>query len=210
MKKQKAFTLAESLMTIMFISVLVLLLMSAIKNIPNKQRIVFIKAFRSLETATTDIIRDSSRYDQSPYATQSMLLNQQPLSTGTVSIVGVTLTDKNAYCYFVAEQMNVTKGGVNCSNTSKKNFQSTNGACYYNLYPFDSTYRDVIIDTACKNKTKDKFAVRIMADGKITIPSTGASSANQRKAAYWLLNQDKFKEGEMNLNSTTVSIGDSG
>lgn len=196
MKKQRAFTLAETLLTLLIVSVLATLLMSTIKgNVPKKQQIIFIKAFRNLETATADIIKDESRYDQNSHATQSIGFNQAPLSTSRLSINNVTLSAANAYCYFVAEQMNITKEGVNCSDSSKKNFQSTNGACYYDLYPFNGNYRDVTIDTACKGRTKDMFTVRIMADGKITIPSTGKSSKNQGRAAYWILNQGKFKEG---------------
>ena len=70
--KKKAFTLAEALIALMIIGVIVALLLRTLNRVtPNKEKVMYLKAYHTLEQVVSDVINDPSKYDQEVGATQS-------------------------------------------------------------------------------------------------------------------------------------------
>ena len=198
MGKKLAFTLSEMLITLGIIGVVASLMIQALQTVnPDKDKIMFLKTFRAIEIAVADIIRDGSKYDQNYYAQNNSDFSKDPLPNAKAVIDGTTylapgsLKQSNALCYFLAEQFNLVDG-VTCSVSDGHNFQTTQGVCVERLYPFNGTYKDIIVDTRCDGKDEHKFNIRIYSDGHLQVPATGAggvSNENQEKAKKWMKNQ---------------------
>lgn len=194
MKKKCAFTLAESLLTLVILGIIIGLMTNAISAInPNRDKVLFLKAFHSLEIAVADVIRDGTRYDQNFYAEKNANFAQDPLPNAKVSINGEdysgALSKNTAFCYFVAEQFNLI-GGFDCSSSSAQNFKTSQGVCYGNMAPFGSSYLDIVINTKCSGDNDDGYVVRVFKDGRMTVPN---GTGNQAKAYEWMGSQLKMK-----------------
>lgn len=196
MKIKNAFSLSEALITLVMLGVIAALTIPNISSsVPDKDRTLFLKAFHTIEAINADIIKDATRYDQNIDATTSLGFNEAPLGTAQVDFTGVSLTQANAYCYFVAEQIN-GQGEVNCASSDVVNVKTINNICYRNLpFPSSSETHDIIVDIGCKNESRHKYAITVSAKGKTTVPETSTKSNNkiQKKAAYWIEHQDSTK-----------------
>lgn len=216
-----AFTLAETLITIMIIGILMALMLRTINRVnPDKDKILFLKSYHAAETAVTNIINDSTKYNPT-YITESERnqmtadelnhdFRDKPYPEATVNYVTANgtqaskknLTRQNAICYFMADQFN-TIGGVNCDNNtgikvgsdtvSGANFRTSNGVCYDNWYGVGTDGSlDGVIDPNCEGASKG-YVVRVFRDGKMTVPETVAGHDNQSKAYEWLQKQAEIK-----------------
>ena len=216
---KKGFTLAETLLTIMIIGVLMALMLRTIIRVnPDKDKILFIKAYHAVETAVSNIINDSTKYNQTYLSEEDRTSGEYdlhhdfrdaPYPEATVNYIsgGTQKTKTNisraaAVCYFMVDQLN-TLGDVNCdSNTgitvgdSKvigANFRTSNGVCFDNWYGVTAAGQvDGVIDPNCEGASSG-YVVRVFKDGKITVPSTSTSNANQSKAYEWLQKQAEIK-----------------
>ena len=150
--EKRAFTLAETLITITIIGVVMALMLRAINRVnPDKDKIQFIKTYHALESVIADVINDPKKYDQSfytdqeiadmtadslhidfrykPYETAKVTYidasgNEQTKGIDSVTGTGTALTQDNAICYFIADHLN-TVGGVNCENNNGININGT-------------------------------------------------------------------------------------
>lgn len=205
MKKKYAFTLAETLLAMIIGGILCSLMIKAVNNsLPDKEQVQFLKAFHTLEAVTANIINDKTRYDKNPKATENAFLSQDPLDTAEVTIGGTTYSSdnlgvNNAYCLFVAEQIN-TIGDVNCdSSYAGANFKTTNSGTFYGLSGnFENSdgveYKDVTVSLSGSN---GKYVIRVMSNGRLTIPdstnASGVTSKNLCKEKYWYEHQSSTK-----------------
>jgi type II secretory pathway pseudopilin PulG len=224
MKKDKAvkfaFTLAEALVAIMIIGVLMALMLRSLNRVnPDKDKIMFIKTYHALETAVSDIINDSSKYDQQYYSEAELLSASSNYNTShihfawkpyeTVTVhVGTTsetnISRTNAFCYFVADMLN-TVGDVNCADETgitvngttitKGNMRLSSGVCLAEMrgdIAYNSS-KDFKIIPACKND--ETYNVTLFPDGKLTVPKTVSSNqTNQDKAYRWINNQTTLND----------------
>ena len=205
MQKIKAFSLAETLLTLMIIGIVATLMIRVIHRVnPNTEKILFIKSYRALETAVSNIINDPTKYD-STYLTdseritasaQGTILHQDfrdaPYSSAEISFInkdGYLITGKEvlqneAVCYFVADQFN-NISGVECPNNSGYSFKTSNGVCYSISATNSDGETTVYISPDCVafSSTEGKHKVTIFRDGKMTVePNSTAYEWLQRQA----------------------------
>lgn len=229
--RSRAFTLAESLITIMIIGVLMALMLRAINRVnPDKDKLLFVKAYHAAESVIADVISDPTKFDQAYYTdkqrTQEIAdgnpmhsdFRDTPYETARVTYIngsgnavekgkkadgtGTALTQDNAICYFMADQIN-TIGEVNCENNSGisiggtkiagVNFRSSIGACFLNLYDVDSKgFKSGVIDPTCTG-VANGYVFNVYSDGKMSVPATATGVSNQAKAFNWMNNQSQLK-----------------
>ena len=218
MNFKKAFTLAETLLTIMIIGILVALMLRAINRVnPDKDKVLFIKAYHATEAAIGNIINDQTKYDPT-YLTDDEIdaaeaegteLNLdfrfKPYPDATADITNANgeqqeiknISQSQAVCYFLADQLN-TVGAVKCTSNGTEgidgaNFRLSNGVCFYNWSGVKSNGSvDGVIDPTCTSASEG-YVVRVFYDGKVTVPETATGHSNQSKAYEWLQNQTDVK-----------------
>ena len=108
------------------------------------------------------------------------------------------MTQENAMCYFIADQIN-SIGNVNCEDNDDVNIKTSQGACLRNLV---GTYNgenenqpdganDPIIDPLCNGKG---YAIWIYHDGKMSVPEEHDGIGDRQKQAYeWMNDQTTVK-----------------
>lgn len=207
--KKFAFTLAETLLTMAIIGVVMALMLRSISRVnPDKDKVLFIKSYHSIEAAVANIISDASKYDQNTDTNSDF--SSLPLPTayatinGTVyctsewkadSSTGVScskpdITQSNALCYFLAEQINHL-GEPNCgSSADVPNFKTTNGVCFYNWESFGTDFIEGVVDPRCKGE--GGYKIKVFKDGKMTVDK-GADGSAQRDAFDWINDQTQIK-----------------
>ena len=221
MKKVKnAFTLAETLLTIMIIGILVALMLRAINRVnPDKDKVLFLKAYHATEAAIGNIINDTTKYDptylteaereaaeQQEGTTLNLDFRDDPYPDATAYITdasGNQVEKKNikrseAVCYFLADQLN-TIGAVECDSNGSAagidgaNFRLSNNVCFYNWSGVkEDGSIDGVIDPTCTSAANG-YVIRVFKDGKVTVPETASGHNNQSKAYEWLQNQTDVK-----------------
>ena len=167
MECKKGFTLSEVLVTLGVVSVLAAVIVPAVMKVtPDTKKVMFRKAYFSLEEAVGKLINDDTNY---PELTS--------FSGGDCTIDGITVqcgfhnTDitgtlvpagQDKFCYLLSENMNII-GTVDCATTSVKanssnwSFKTTDGIrwrLYYALSntfslkkePYSYTYYRIIFD----------------------------------------------------------------
>lgn len=211
--KKVAFTLAEVLLTLTIIGVLMAIMLRSISRVnPDKDKILFLKSYHSVEAAVANIISDPSKYDQNteengdfstiPLATAFANINgtvyctpawQNPdASKGETGVQcsNTEINQSNALCYFLAEQINFI-GGFDCSAGDKTlNFKSTNGVCFYGWGSFGSDSIEGMVDPTCEGK--DGYKIKVFKEGKMTVED-GADGTLQHDAYRWIQDQTQIK-----------------
>lgn len=213
---KKAFTMAETLLTIMIIGVLMALMLRTINRVnPDKDKLLFLKSYHAAENAIANTINDASKYDPTYYteAQRATLTDGHldfryaPYPTAIVTYTTSTgaqatkspVTLSTAVCYFMADQMN-TIGAVNCENNggidvgeagtvAGVNFRTSNGVCFNNWSGYSGNSHTGKIDTDCDGTGID---VTVFYDGKMTVPP-GTAGTDQNKAYNWLQKQAEIK-----------------
>lgn len=183
---KKAFTLAETLITLMIIGVIATLMYRALVDArPDEEALMYRKAFYAVEEVIRTLANDSTKYDDDE------LLFMQDSKDGS---------DYNeVFCKYVAGTLN-TLGTIDCTSSelgtnanlteSKVNFKLTNGMAFGNFNDefsdedSDSLTPDTITvcvdvngigngpDKGCKSsdknvKKRDQYKIRIQHDGKV-------------------------------------------
>ena len=202
----RAFTLAETLLTLAIIGVVMALMLRALSRVnPDKDKVLFIKSYHAVEAVVADIMNDGTKYDQNYYSPQQLNLmtaeekanlrmdfSTKPMDTAKASYTdengkvqtvcktgcNKTFTQANALCYFLADSMN-TVGNVNCDNNTNMNFKISTGVCFYNMLDGnegDGTF-NIVIDPNCTGKSNG-YEVKIFKDGKMTVPETQSQTGN--------------------------------
>lgn len=209
--KKKAFTLAETLLTLTIIGVLMAVMLRSISRVnPDKDKILFLKSYHSIEAAVANTINDPSKYDQTTQ--ESGDFSNDPLNTAYAKIDGsiycsedwqatestnitcgsTPINQDNALCYFLAEQLNII-GGFSCTGgSSELNFRTTNGVCFYGWSNFGSDSITGRVDPTCNDKG---YGITVYKEGKMTVPSSaqGVEAEMQEDAVRWMEEQTQIK-----------------
>ncbi len=214
--KKAAFTLAETLLTLTIIGVIMALMLRSISRVnPDKDKILFIKSYHAIEESVANIITDASKYDQN--TEEEGDFSYIPLGTAFAKINGTIyctenwenpetedeggikcdeankkIKQKNALCYFLAEQINFI-GGFSCEGGKDElNFKSTNGVCFYGWGEFSGESITGRVDPTCKGKG---YGITVYKEGKMTVPSTadGVDAEMQKDAVRWMEEQTQIK-----------------
>lgn len=201
--KKIAFTLAETLLTLVIIGVVMALMLRSISRVnPDKDKILFLKSYHAIETAIGNTINDGTKYDQNtdenadfgaiPLATAKATINGSTYctsafqSTSTDACSNKVITANNAVCHWLADQINFV-GGFSCAaGSSTLNFRSTSGVCFYG---WSGSAGDVTgkVDPTCDNKG---YQVTVYKDGRVTVPN---GSGIQADAYRWIQDQTQIK-----------------
>ena len=198
MKKSFAFTLGEVLLTMSIIGVISGMMIISLNNVnPDKDKVLFLKTYHSLELAVADTIRDGTKYDQNAYADSDFSTDPLPTAEafgGDYKASNGGLNKDNAFCMFLAEQFNIIGGSPNCGTGSEtQNFRASNGACFHGLGGAISGSKNIIINPQCKDDPKVGYVVTVYKDGRLTVPETSSAVEDQAKAYKWMLEQTKMR-----------------
>lgn len=180
---QKAFTLAEALIALCIIGVIVALLLRTLNRVtPNKEKVMFVKAYHALEQVVADTINDPNKYDQEFGATVNADFRTAPLSPNgtaspTVHVQGqtITVTAGNALCAYAGEKLNIV-GNFNCTGTSfdSPNFMTTNGVTWWSMGGAiaEGAPKEISIDVNGKEEG-GVYRILVYFDGKVSVPTGG-------------------------------------
>ena len=227
-----AFTMAEVLLTLVILGVVVALMLRSINRInPDKDKVLFLRAFHAIEMAAADVINDTSYYapdiaTASDFSTDPMPTTKVELySSGSkgvycskksqyaVTDCNKVIDQSNAMCYLIAEKLS-TDGKVNCNGGSAvMNFKLGNGTCIYGLAGNSTTFpHEFAIDPGCDG-VFEAYAAMIDKTGNVTVSDKTTLYSDffndedrQKKVYRWVNEQTDVKKKEYDFSS---SSGDS-
>ena len=111
LKTRKAFTLAELMVCLLLISVLATILLPAImQNRPNKNKVMFRKAYYIIERVVSELINDDDLYPTNEELNVSGFAN-----TAEVTYAGNTYSGASKFCNLFFEKVNTTTGEARCN-----------------------------------------------------------------------------------------------
>jgi prepilin-type N-terminal cleavage/methylation domain-containing protein len=205
---KKGFTLSETLITLGILAVIAAFLIPSLMNsTPDQSRVMFKKAYSSIESNVSNIINDATNYPEDltctlPSGTKvDCGFSKDNVGAGTTVPAG-----QDKFCYLLADQMNVT-GTSTCTAGSNGNFRTSDGISWVittNAFPIDQTIYDrkIIVDvngakkpnctddttggtyglsvcgTASDQRMADIFIVGVRYDGKLQVGATDAHASD--------------------------------
>lgn len=204
MKNKKGFTLSEVMVAIGVLGVLAAMLVPAImNNAPDSNKIMFKKAYFSLESTVNDLINDDTNYPEDGTGTPCVDTSGVTVNCGfnTLTLAGTSVpAGNNKFCYLLSDKMNTITS--DCT-TAIGTFTTTDGI-YWQVrhsaqeFPVDNTLYNtqITIDvngakspncsvvafsnpatSACAaGKAPDTFKVAIRYDGKIMVSASDTAA----------------------------------
>ena len=186
-KTKYAFTLAEVLVTLAVVAIISTILMPAIgKARPNKQKVLFKKAYSVAERMVYEIVNDEDLYPQS--ATTVGLDNTAEIEylNNNYGSKDNAAEQKSKFCKIFARKVNTTSDTISCAEansafTGSPSFITTDGIAWYMPYTdFSTTPQTIRVDvngTANPNCTynsstcvnPDRFKIKVESDGKMYV-----------------------------------------
>lgn len=125
-KRKKGFTLAEILIAMGVLGIIATVLLPVvIQSSPNQSKVMFRKAYSSLQNAVNAMINDDNNYPSTQTITLSNI--SYPLGFNYTTVTSNASTNK--FCYFLTDSMN-TIGTVSCpliSETNTASFTTADG-----------------------------------------------------------------------------------
>ena len=180
--KKRAFTLGEVLVTLMIVGVIAALIIPIIKNAqPDKQKLMFKKAYTNVERIVTEMVNDDDLY---PEVGDYVGLD----NTTDVKVNDTTYTGNTKFCNLFAMKVNIIDdGAIHCPATpggggtyNTPSFVTAHSVAYYlpsTNFAADAT---ITVDTngdkdpncfynATSCKKPDMFEIIVGADGKVSV-----------------------------------------
>lgn len=171
--KKSAFSLGEVLMTLAIIGVIAGLIIPIIKQIqPDRQKILFKKAYTNVERVVTELVNDEYLY---PEADGRLGLD----NTTSVIVNDKSYSGASKFCELFAMKLNTIEDSVNCGG-GNVSFITNDSIAYYmpsTTFAGESVITiDINGDKApnCKFnsgtcKTPDRFEILVAPDGGIRV-----------------------------------------
>ncbi len=178
-KLHKGFTLAELMVCLAIISIIATLLMPAIGKLrPNKNKVMFKKAYYLTERIISEMINDEDMYP-----TVDGLVGFDN-STASVTINGVSYVGNTKFCKLFALKVNTLEdsASVNCATTASfgnPSFTTTDGVEW--ILPIDSF---ISPDTAVDTKY---YSIQIDVNGDETPPNCVDGDATCSKPDRYII-----------------------
>lgn len=180
---KRAFTLAEALIALCIIGVIVALLLRTLNRVtPNKEKVMFVKAYHALEQVVADTINDPNKYDQEFGALENADFRHDPLAPDgsaapVVDVQGTsfTVTASNALCAFAGEKLNIV-GSIQCGSSSRQNpnFVTSNGIVWYGLDGAITQGAPKVVTIDVNGAEEDgEYKIQVYYDGKVSVPTGG-------------------------------------
>ena len=177
--KMSAFSLGEVLVTLAIVGIIASLILPAINQIqPDKQKMLFKKAYTNVERVVTELVNDAYLY---PEATKDDGSAYQGLDNTTA----ITLNDKSysgatKFCQLFAMKMNTIDGDVTCNGNQTPSFRTNDSIEYRIPNSSFATDAEIIIDingdkapncayNATNCKTPDRYSIFVQPDGGVKV-----------------------------------------
>ncbi len=188
-KNHKAFTLAELMVCLAIISIIATLLMPAINRLrPNKNKVMFKKAYYLAERIISELVNDEEAY---PFVDSRVGFDNTSAVTinGTVYGGAGDEEKKAKLCRLFALKMNTLSEEPNCvdgANYDNPSFTTTDGVKWiipYTDFADQATYHNILLDVNGDNDPNcteneegciqpDRFPLGVRADGKMRVNGT--------------------------------------
>ncbi len=150
MECKKGFTLSEVLVTLGVLSVLAAIIIPAVINVtPDTKKVMFKKAYFSLEEAVSKLINDDTNYPElTSFSGGDCKIDDITVQCGfhNTDIAGSLVpAGQDKFCYLLSENLN-TIGTVDCATTSVKanssnwSFSTTDGIRWRLYYALSNTF----------------------------------------------------------------------
>ena len=183
--KLKAFTLGEVLVTLLIVGVIAATLIPTLKNIqPDRQKLMFKKAYTTVERIVTELVNDDYLYSETDDAVGLD-------NTNTVDVNGNDYGGDTKFCRLFAMKVNVVDdAAIRCPGTpggsgtfGTPSFTTTDNVAFFIPSSTFGTAAKITVDTNgdkepnCKyNATScnkpDIFEIFVEADGGIYVNGT--------------------------------------
>ena len=180
--KKRAFTLGEVLVTLMIVGVIAALIIPIIKNAqPDKQKLMFKKAYTNVERVVTELVNDDDLY---PDVGDYMGLD----NTNAVTVNDISYSGNTKFCQLFAMTINVVDDeNINCLATpggngtyNEPSFITADSVAYYLPSTSFDANATITVDTngdkepncfynATSCKKPDMFEILVGPDGKVGV-----------------------------------------
>lgn len=193
---KKGFTLAETMITVAILGLLAAILIPALNKVsPNDNKIMFRKAYYTLERAISFLINDDVNYPSNSTTPSGSIQILRGLNNTDVTSNGTT----NKFCFFLTDMLN-TVGSVTCPGVGDSgaaldklaSFNSTDGISWKIYFPVSDTSNtgltpaSRLTDTAQFPVNHDLYTTKIIVDvnGDKAPNCTGDKVALNGDASY--------------------------
>ncbi len=187
--KSLAFSLGEVLVTLAVIGVIAAIILPAVKQTqPDRQKVLFKKAYSNIERVVTEIINDDYLYPEATKPDGTPYKGLDNTSMVELNDDTTTYSGNNKFCNLVALKLNtISTDDIHCPGTpggsgtyGTPSFITNEGIAYYIPSTDFATDATVTIDTngekapnckfnATSCKTPDMYEILISADGGIHV-----------------------------------------
>lgn len=176
MATKKGFTLSEVMIAMTVLGVLAAILVPTImKTMPSNSKVLFRKAYSTLEKSVNNMINDETNYPSDQLSgTTPKGFNYTTATTNT----------SNKFCYFLTDQLNYV-GSATCPATGASTnayFLTTDGIVWSISYPGGGT--DAAPDT--QFPVSNTYATKVIVD--VNGSSNGPNCSNDDNAASYNFN----------------------
>lgn len=185
--KKNGFTLVEVLMSLLIIALISTILIPSITKLkPNRNKVMFKKAYYSLESAINLLITDDLLYPSD----QKLKFGEITYSRGFNYTKAITNGSTNKFCYNLSEAFN-TIGTVVCpavgdttstSAVTGRGFFTTTDGIFWNAYTMvsDTTNNSLVVaETTAANTTSYQFPVNsTLYQTKIVVDVDGVKNGD--------------------------------
>lgn len=178
---KKAFTLAETLVVLAIIGVLAAILLKAVKDLqPDREKIMFKKAYQLTERVVGELVNDESIYPYDPDAIGFYNTASADVEGTTTSYAG-----ESKFCQFFARKLNTFSNAVwdgankRCTFDTTdgiswivpSNFSNATGAVVSSVSIMVDINGDKIPNTNADVHNRDQFNIIVDFDGKVSVAS---------------------------------------
>lgn len=179
---KKGFTLSEVLMAIFVLGLLAAVLVPTLtKSAPDRNKIMFKKAYFSLERAVSLMINDNANY---PVSKTITLADGVTYQKGFNYTAATTNGTANKFCYFLSQTLN-TVGQVTCREstdaemTQLLNFRTSDGIAWGLYFASPETGNSSETSANANDRTVVQFPIGAdLYDTKVLIDVNGAKEPN--------------------------------
>ena len=141
--KKRGFTLSEALIAFLIIGALIGLLIRAIpRTLPNKDKVLYLKAYRNLENAVSTYVNNPAYFNQSFGATTNADLSQPRNYQDGFWMGKCWSWAENSFYNAMVTEMNTMNGNGDCGNWDSHEFKTTDGIHWQSVRWWGSAFVD--------------------------------------------------------------------
>ena len=225
--KKRGFTLAETVIVIATISFLAVILLGSLSGMqPDKEKVMFKKAYQITERTVGELVNDESIY---PYDPNNIgFFNTSPAD---VEGTNISYSGNQKFCMFFARKLNTFANAVYNAGNNSCTFQTTDGISWIVPSVFSRNTGQVMLtvdvngtgngpDTRNNDAKRDIFDIYVDFDGRVSVKggteiaflqshnattSNSSSSSNSNNTTQTGGSLSDFLTGEVTTSNDTSS-----